>query len=1148
MRPVSCYASNLTSEHQDMDNERSDSLDHYFRDIISGRLPTNERRHLLFLEAICSQEDSLSCINKLHNSPQGLESIQAALRSDPSPTFFNGRVSEFLRYLNSQSLRNVSSRELMTPILRSIVEPPAFWAAFNSAFKQGYLDADAQLGFIWLFWNILLQPSLRGLPYFQVVKIHFEEISRVLESPIFEIRVLAYKISHGLAILQRGKQPELYESGPGWRHDNDHIDFRDISIYPTGDEFISPEEPYIGPSQLPANHEVLEAEHLGVLFRCERNKMMRTLISEYEEVMRGIKPHENRITGCKVVDLFYRPRDTEKRVTEWAIVLEATSNLPQLEARKLKNPGSRRKWFVDNPWVVKHQSTVGLIVGDEVLAFGTIQRDVDILSQNSQIVIRIGYNSSTKRVLTTLLAGRYIDIFQFKATISSYLPILEGLKDKSVSRFSTELVSPGSPFKRRATETIPSDVLNLIRKNAGSSLQTVLVTDQPICLDEYLTTAVVKALSETLSVISGPPGTGKTFATALIARILEIYSRYRVQVICHNPRDLDRILKCCRMIGSDQSRMGALGSSDSIKDQQDLYMHPEPRAGFGSNGTDPEICAIEEDVMACSRALEDASRECQEKSIRSAQIMSFLRIHDSAYFDAFDAAHLSPPNSIWSQRSATYFFSLWQKGKCYPSFKHHRVKKVASIWQMDVTERLKKISHWKSALESHRMQIFCLKVQEYNQILRILDAKHEERFGQCLLSKRIIVCTAVGAAKYRNHIKMAHPELVLVAGAELIPESHFHAGLPPSVKHVVLIGDHKQSGPATDIPNLTVADGDRIDRGYSILHRILSNGQLHSPLYYQYRMRPELSALLRLLYPDLIDANCTRNRPHIRGLASSLIFIHHSYEEDDMQDNSCVASKRGKPDLQSSRSNQFEATMAVNIACCLLQQGSRADQMVILTPYREQSRKIEQAFQDKISSPQMATQSIKIATIDEYQGEETDVVIASLTRSNKGRKIGFMKASERISGLFSRARDGLIIIGNADTYSNNGKAWTQIIEAFKKEGLIFNGLPIKCEKHPDVTTSFETPESFQKQCLDCGCGRNLSDPMLLAHEPDSRVDELDAKPDKGGLPGEERAPFTQEIKSRAVPIRRPTGAVRPSRLLQQAISGITSAKGKKPIQ
>jgi len=109
---------------------------------------------------------------------------------------------------------------------------------------------------------------------------------------------------------------------------------------------------------------------------------------------------------------------------------------------------------------------------------------------------------------------------------------------------------------------------------------------------------------------------------------------------------------------------------------------------------------------------------------------------------------------------------------------------------------------------------------------------------------------------------------------------------------------------------------------------------------------------------------------------------------------------------------------------------------------------------------------------DNYQGEESDIVIASLTRSNKNGNIGFMAAPQRLNVLISRARNGLIIVGNAETFiaSKSGRRiWIPFIEQLSKANQLFDGLPVKCEQHPERLAVLKTKDDFDTHCPDGGC-------------------------------------------------------------------------------
>ena len=100
------------------------------------------------------------------------------------------------------------------------------------------------------------------------------------------------------------------------------------------------------------------------------------------------------------------------------------------------------------------------------------------------------------------------------------------------------------------------------------------------------------------------------------------------------------------------------------------------------------------------------------------------------------------------------------------------------------------------------------------------------------------------------------------------------------------------------------------------------------------------------------------------------------------------------------------------------------------------------------------------------------IVIASLTRNNPSRDIGWLAQSERLNVLLSRARNALILIGNAETFVNarKGKAmWNQLFDELKRGGHIYDGFPVKCERHPERKALLKTPEEFDSETPDGGC-------------------------------------------------------------------------------
>jgi hypothetical protein len=83
-----------------------------------------------------------------------------------------------------------------------------------------------------------------------------------------------------------------------------------------------------------------------------------------------------------------------------------------------------------------------------------------------------------------------------------------------------------------------------------------------------------------------------------------------------------------------------------------------------------------------------------------------------------------------------------------------------------------------------------------------------------------------------------------------------------------------------------------------------------------------------------------------------------------------------------------------------------------------------------------------------------------------------MAAPQRVNVLLSRARDALIMLGNAETFmrSRKGKdVWIPLMEQLKKAGHVYDGFPVKCERHPNKKAILSKKEDFDTICPDGGC-------------------------------------------------------------------------------
>ncbi|RXG62039.1 NFX1-type zinc finger-containing protein 1 [Armadillidium vulgare] len=112
---------------------------------------------------------------------------------------------------------------------------------------------------------------------------------------------------------------------------------------------------------------------------------------------------------------------------------------------------------------------------------------------------------------------------------------------------------------------------------------------------------------------------------------------------------------------------------------------------------------------------------------------------------------------------------------------------------------------------------------------------------------------------------------------------------------------------------------------------------------------------------------------------------------------------------------------------------------------------------------------VQIRVLDDYQGEENDIILLSLVRSNDRGKIGFMNIENRINVALSRAKHGMYIMGNMTQMSEKSAVWKQIHEKLINNDNIGSELELQCKVHPFETSSIKLYEDFEIKSPNGGC-------------------------------------------------------------------------------
>lgn len=77
-----------------------------------------------------------------------------------------------------------------------------------------------------------------------------------------------------------------------------------------------------------------------------------------------------------------------------------------------------------------------------------------------------------------------------------------------------------------------------------------------------------------------------------------------------------------------------------------------------------------------------------------------------------------------------------------------------------------------------------------------------------------------------------------------------------------------------------------------------------------------------------------------------------------------------------------------------------------------------------------------------------------------------MGTPERVNTLLARARDALIMIG--DAASGDGP-WTRLLDMLRDDGRVYGGFPARCELHPERQRLLRCPRDFDEYAPEGGC-------------------------------------------------------------------------------
>ena len=312
---------------------------------------------------------------------------------------------------------------------------------------------------------------------------------------------------------------------------------------------------------------------------------------------------------------------------------------------------------------------------------------------------------------------------------------------------------------------------------------------------------------------------------------------------------------------------------------------------------------------------------------------------------------------------------------------------------------------------------------------------NSELFGEA----RVIACTLVGSA-HRLLEGMKFGTLFIDEAAQALEAACW---IPMRrASRVILAGDHCQLPPT--VKSIAAL---RAGLGKTLMERIAENKpEVVTLLKIQYRMNDEImrfssdwfyggkvESAPQIKYRSVLDYDHPITWIDTSNEENQITIEGEDAPEDSASTSSSISAANQNSDLNFKeqfvgesfgRINKAEAELTLlTLAEYFTKIGkqrvlSESIDVGIISPYRAQVQYLKKLIK-KYEFFKPYRRLISVNTVDGFQGQERDVILISLVRSNDEGQIGFLKDLRRMNVAMTRARMKLIILGNKDTMTQH---------------------------------------------------------------------------------------------------------------------------------
>ena len=303
----------------------------------------------------------------------------------------------------------------------------------------------------------------------------------------------------------------------------------------------------------------------------------------------------------------------------------------------------------------------------------------------------------------------------------------------------------------------------------------------------------------------------------------------------------------------------------------------------------------------------------------------------------------------------------------------------------------------------------------------------EKRLIEQILDRaQVITCTLVGAA----HSLLAGRKFTTVLIDEAAQALEPATWIPIlKAERVVLCGDPFQLP-----PTVKSRDANKSGLALTLMEKAIQKGFVHQMLEVQYRGNELIMGYSNQYFYNnkLLASPTVKDKKLPFQDNSPLVFIDTAGTGFEEKPEPGSGSLFNADEFSLLREHIYRI---INETQALV--NFDFPSIVILSPYKGQINYMEREIR---ADDKLVNLAIKVKTIDGFQGQESDIVIVSLVRSNGKNDIGFLKDYRRFNVAITRAKSQVVVVGDSSTIGKD---------------LFFAGFLDYCEANASYRTAWE---------------------------------------------------------------------------------------------